>query len=291
MKLRSPSVLRLSAPTISAVLFLASCASTQIVSAATGLAGSSSIRAASRSIMVATAISAVWANDGEDKVTQDELRATMNPTSVLNSVWDGTTISQFGAKNEVVSFNLVLEAVSLSATNVKVTLGNLTGPGGFVIRYAPRRTNNLFNWTRTESELFFVRYLQILGLSEFGYTIFDWDEPSIPEKLQCVPLVGDVCIGGWVSRPNHDKFYPDIAVPIELVPNFTIAAGSNQSIWADIYIPKAAATGLYTGTVTIRETGVVTHTVPVSLNGNYILDTYCEGGIVEAWTRINCLRV
>ncbi len=56
-----------------------------------------------------SAIAAVWANDGGDKVTQDELRAS-NGTSVTNSLWDGSTISLFGAMNEVVNFNMILEA-------------------------------------------------------------------------------------------------------------------------------------------------------------------------------------
>jgi len=211
----------------------------------------------------ASAISAVWANDGEDKVTQDELRATMNATSVLNSVWNGTTISQFGAKNEVVSFNLVIEAASLSATNVNVTLSNLTGPGGFVVRSDPTRSKSqLLNWTTTEAELFYVRYLQITGLDRFGAGLYNGSENQIPLKMRSptAPYAGP-----WTDRPNHDKFYPDIAVPIELVPNFTIAAHNNQGIWADIYIPKTAPAGQYTGTVTIIEGGVTTHTVPVTL--------------------------
>ena len=53
-------------------------------------------------------IAHVWANEGGDKVTRDELRATNDPNSVLNSVWDGAGISLFGARNEVVSFNLML---------------------------------------------------------------------------------------------------------------------------------------------------------------------------------------
>lgn len=73
------------------------------------------------------AISAVWANDGEDKVTQDELRAT-NGTPVNNSLWDGQTISLFGAENEIVNFNLILEAASASATNVSVSISNLVAP-------------------------------------------------------------------------------------------------------------------------------------------------------------------
>jgi hypothetical protein len=38
-------------------------------------------------------IAQVWANEGGDKVTRDELRATGDPNAVHNSVWDGTIIS------------------------------------------------------------------------------------------------------------------------------------------------------------------------------------------------------
>jgi len=214
-------------------------------------------------------ISAVWVNDGADKVTQDELRASTSASAVQNSLWNGRTISLFGARNEVINFNLILEAASTSASKVSIKLTNLTGPGGSVIRYAPRTTSNLFNWTTTESELFYVRYLQILGLSSLnGYAGFGLTgsaiEPQLPAKLR-LPFVNGTYTGGWVNRPNHDKFYPDIAVPLELVPTFTIAQGTNQAIWADIYIPKTAASGAYAGAVSISENGVATHTVAVNL--------------------------
>jgi hypothetical protein len=222
----------------------------------TGLAVRSSDVAAQ-----STAISAVWAHDGEDKVTQDELRASSGQT-VTNSLWDGSTIMLFGLKNEVIDFNLVLEAASTSATNVTVAMSNLNGPSGSVIRYAPRSTSNLFDWTTTESELFYVRYLQIVGLSYFGYgALQTWQEPTFPQRAQCPSGTG--C--AWTARPVAGKFYPDIAVPIELAPNFSIAAGNNQAIWADIYIPKTAAAGSYSGSVTVSENGVATHTVPIGL--------------------------
>src|SRR5438876_7615170 len=50
-----------------------------------------------------SAITAVWVNDGEDKVTQDEVRASRGQT-VNNSLWNGSTISLFGLKNEVINF-------------------------------------------------------------------------------------------------------------------------------------------------------------------------------------------
>src|SRR4029079_13594235 len=72
--------------------------------------------------------------------------------------------------------------------------------------------------------------------------------------------------GGWTNRPNHDKAYPDIAVPMELVPDFSIAAGNSQSVWADIYIPKDVPAGIYSGQVTVSEDGNVAYTVPVKLS-------------------------
>jgi hypothetical protein len=208
-----------------------------------------------------TAITAVWANDGEDKVTQDELRASSGQT-VTNSLWNGTTITLFGARNEVINFNLILEAATATAKNVSVTLSNLNGPKGSVIRYAPRPAKDLFNWTSTESELFYVRYLQILGLSNYGYgTLATWQEATFPQRAQCPTGTG--C--AWIDRPVANKYYPDIAVPIELIPTFTIAAANNQSIWADIYIPKTVATGVYAGTISIRENGNVTYILPISL--------------------------
>jgi Domain of unknown function (DUF4091) len=220
-----------------------------------------------------TAITAVWANEGGDKVTQDELRATGHATVVLNSVWDGLCIRTFGAKNEVVSFNVVLEAATSKATKISVSLGDLTGPGGTVIRSAPRTTDKLFDWTTTEAELFYVRYLQIKGLSQQAYgTLASWQEATFPKRAQCPGMTqatpdskpaGSGC--PWTQRPVANKFYPDIAVPLELVPTFDIAASSNQSIWADVSIPGTAPPGIYGAMLTIREDGAVTHKIPVSL--------------------------
>jgi hypothetical protein len=127
----------------------------------------------------AAGIGAVWANDGEDKVTQDELRAS-NSTPVANSLWNGNTISLFGAKNEVVNFNLILEAPVNPATNVGIGISNLTGPGGSIIRYSPHAANDVFNWANTEIEIFYVRYLQINGSSGFGGSLANFQEPTFP---------------------------------------------------------------------------------------------------------------
>jgi Domain of unknown function (DUF4091) len=220
-----------------------------------------------------TSLTAVWANEGGDKVTQGELRGSGHASAVKDSVWDGHCIQVFGAKNEVVSFNVILEAATSKAGGVSVSLGDLKGPGGAVIRSAPRATDKLFDWTTTETELFYVRYLQIKGLSQQAYgTLATWQEATFPKRAQCPGMTqatpdskptGSGC--AWTNRPVANAFYPDIAVPLELVPTFDVAASTNQSIWADVYIPKTAPSGVYGAILTIRENGNVTHKVPVSL--------------------------
>lgn len=209
-------------------------------------------------------ISAIWANTGEDKVTRDERRASVGQ-AVTNSVWDGSRIKIFGAKNEVVSFNLVLESGSETAENVSVSLRQLSGPNGARISTKAVTVDGVFDWIGRNIELFYVRYLPIKGLSRLSYA--DYDERHVPQRFRR-PWTGDGEVEKgktWLDRPDHDKSYPDIAVPLELVNNFPIPAGQNQSIWADIYIPKTVPAGTYQGTLTITENGSANKQVPVEL--------------------------
>ncbi|MBC8503593.1 MAG: DUF4091 domain-containing protein [Anaerolineales bacterium] len=208
-------------------------------------------------------IAHVWANEGGDKVTQGELRASKDPNSVINSVWDGSSISLFGARNEVVSFNLVLESPNADAQNIEIIFTELTHPSGAAINTTPAEGDQLFNYVGRNIELFFVRYLEIKGLSTLTYETYD--ERHIPERCRRpYDEYGDGA-GNWEDRPCHNQRYPDIAVPLELESPFTIAAGTNQSIWGDIYIPKDSPAGIYTGTITIAEDGNQKWEIPIQL--------------------------
>jgi hypothetical protein len=117
------------------------------------------------------AITAVWANTGEDKVTQEEIRSkSANPT-LLNSAWDGHNVRLSGARNEIVAFNLMLEAGSgKPAAAVSVEFNRLTGPGDFSLSSEPVANRaGVFDWTRRDIELFYVRYLKVRGLSALSY--------------------------------------------------------------------------------------------------------------------------
>lgn len=209
-------------------------------------------------------LTAVWANEGGDKVTQDELRASRG-MKVTNTVWDGKTIRQFGARNEVISVNLVLESGLTDAKDVSVSLNELNGPGNAKITSKVVGKDKVFDYVGRNIELFYVRYLQIKGLSRLSYEP-TYDERHVPKRLQLpYSLPKGKSSGSFTDRPDANKFYPDIAVPIEAVNSFTIKKGTNQSIWIDIYIPKKATPGIYKGTVQVIESGKNTIAVPVEM--------------------------
>jgi hypothetical protein len=209
----------------------------------------------------------LWANDGGDKVTKDELRASIDPESVLNSVWNGSEIALFGARNEAVSFNLVLESPNSGVSGVEVTLNVLEGPDGSKIATRAASGDDLFNFGGRNIELFYVRYLEIEGLStNLAFAGIDYDERHIPTRFQ-LPYNEDYeGVGVWKDRPDHNKMYPEIAVPIELESPISISEGTSQSIWCDIYIPKDTPPGDYIGTISILIDGEEEQEVPVNLN-------------------------
>jgi CSLREA domain-containing protein len=207
----------------------------------------------------------VWANNGEDKIAREELRAASDTAAVRNSVWNGTRIELFGARNEIVSFNLVLEAPVANAAGINVSFRELTGPSGARIAAAAAQGDQVFDYVDRNIELFFVRYLEIEGLSVSAYDLYD--ERHVPERLRLPhDMYGSPDLSyAWHDRPDHNRSYPEIAVPLELVGDFAIAAGRNQSVWCDVYIPKDAPPGTYTGVVEVRQSGTIIYQVPVQL--------------------------
>lgn len=201
----------------------------------------------------------VWANEGGEKITKDELRASKNSASVNNSVWDGDDVKIFGAKNEVLNFQLILESPGEAVRDIEVNFNGLLGPEGDVISSSG---NDLFDWTERDIELFFVRYLEIKGLSNFMAD--KYDQRHLPEDWQASHDQYGIATAGWNSRADHNKLYPEIAVPLELEQGFDIDAGENQAIWVDIYIPKNAKSGIYYGDVEIVD-GEVVKKIPVEL--------------------------
>jgi hypothetical protein len=199
-------------------------------------------------------VTRIWAVDDGEKVKQDDLQHWA-ATSPENPVWDGTTVRLSGARNEIVAFQLVLEAAGEGARAVSVRLDSLTN-GTSVLRQPSSRDSDLFRYPDRRIELFVEHYLHVPDRSSWtGY----W--------------------GWWVARPlpdhEHTGWIPDALVPIEAPPGpfahgnggapFTIGSGKCQTIWVDIYIPREASPGLYRGMIEVQEHGSVRSRVPVEL--------------------------
>lgn len=213
---------------------------------------------------------AVWANDGEDKVAQEELRLTDAKHDVRNSVWDGETISISAARNETVSFNVILEAPASGLQDVGVSFRELVGDGGTIGSQSVPKTASketageaLFDYRQRHIELFYVRYLKIVGCSILAYE--HYDERHVPERFRRPHNADGVARGTWQDRPDHDRSYPDIAVPIEFYGGFPVKPNQSQSIWCDIYVPHAMTPGVYRGVVSIRARDMQTRDIPVQL--------------------------
>ena len=209
----------------------------------------------------------VWANDGGDKVVREEIRSYTSP-DVANSVWDGERISTFAARNEVVSFNVVVDNNGSDLTAVAVDFTSLSN-GGYALTTTNTSAAALFDWNARPIEVFAVGYLKIHGLSRIAYELYD--ETHIPEELRrpfenfqpAAPAVGS---GVWEDRQNHDKSYPDIAEPIEIRGSVPVAGGNSQSFWVDIYVPKNAPAGVLSGSLAVTVGGAVQKTVPVQVD-------------------------
>jgi hypothetical protein len=165
-----------------------------------------------------------------------------------------------------VAFTLVLEAPGAAARRVAVSFDRLTGPGGAVIRGRRAAGDGVFDYRGREIELFYVRYLQIRGTSIFSYEGSYYDERHAPRRMRRPfdPATG-MGRGRWTDRPDHDKYYPDIAVPLDVVREFDVAAGSNQSVWVDVYVPRDAPPGRYAGAARVSADGAPPRDVPVEL--------------------------
>ncbi len=191
-------------------------------------------------------IKRVWAVDDTEKIKREDMSNAL-ATSPDNAVWDGTTIRLFGGRNEVVAFQLIIEAGTSGSSSVNVTLASLTGNG-----YAIQNSGNAadpFDYRGKRIELFTEHYWNIT-------------QPSLVTKW-------------WYNENAPAAYYSSGNLPVSLIPfqatagrggaPFAIAANTNQAVWVDVYVPKDAPAGTYTGEVVVSDGGTVVRRIPVAL--------------------------
>ena len=183
-------------------------------------------------------LASVWAVDDGEKIFRDD---TTSPLESSNSVWDGSSVSLFAAKNEIVAFQLILEADGSGANNVDVTVSDLSNGGNTIAGSHPLPAPN--DYVGVGVELFTEHYLDVSVLSgdpSTGY--FNWNASAAPSESGMTT--------GWM---------PDALVPFSAAQGkggapFDISANQNQGVWVDIYVDKGLPAGTYTGTATVSVT-------------------------------------
>jgi hypothetical protein len=71
-------------------------------------------------------VASIWAIHDGEKIDRHDLSS---PFKAANASWDGTTIKLFGARNEVLAFQLVVEADANGAAGLDVGLPELRPSG------------------------------------------------------------------------------------------------------------------------------------------------------------------
>lgn len=191
-------------------------------------------------------IERIWAVDDGEKIKQEDIN---NPlaTDSKNGVWQNNSVNIFGARNEIVAFQIIIQAGAKGAQDINVSLSDLSN-GSSKIPGSATGSSDPFDYRGRNVELFTEHYLHMIKRSPPLWFFSDSAKPS-------------TYYTGWV---------PDCLIPFAAQPGkggapFSIEANKNQAVWADILIPKTAVAGTYKGTITVSEGRKEIKTIPLSL--------------------------
>ncbi len=190
-------------------------------------------------------IASVWAVGDGEKVKRDDLT---HPARYRNSAWDGKSIRLFGARNEIVSFQIIVEAGRKGIDALSLRLPELVSRDLTTrIVYRPPGTDPT-HWVDRPIELFSEHYMRI-----DRPTCADW--MVVPCKIGApTDMMGDkpVQLVPENARPGRGGF------PVQ------VEARKNQAFWVDIYLEKNLPAGHYDGVVTVDADGA-SRPVPIDL--------------------------
>lgn len=144
-----------------------------------------------------------------------------------------TTVSIKAARNEYEPFQIVVRAGSSSLTGVTMAASDLRGRNGQVI-------------SRRHIALYREHYVEVTQPSPKSREGAGWyPDALIPfvSPIDGQPLRGGRCVGA----------------------PFEVEAEANQPVWVDVFVPKEAVPGTYSGAVTVTAPGQKPVRVPVRL--------------------------
>ena len=190
-------------------------------------------------------VARVWAVSDGEKVERDDIRSRWRDR---NSAWDGQRVRIFAARNEIVAFQVIVEADAKGILALRLSLPELRQKGGASrIAYAAPAADPTDTAGRA-IQIFPVHYMHVTQTTRAEWA---WQpgSPAAPsdtlgwKPVQLVPENARAGRGGFPLR---------------------VAPAHNQAIWIDVYAARDLAAGTYEGTVTVAADGRAI-TVPVAL--------------------------
>jgi Glycoside hydrolase 123, catalytic domain len=190
------------------------------------------------------AVRRVWAIGDGDKVKRDDRQ---HAGRAKNSVWDGRTVHVFGARNEIVAFQVIVEADEQGIAKLAARLPSLTSANGDRLTYQPPAADPT-DYVDRPIQLFVEHYMHVTVPTRADW-IFEPGSPAAPENML-----------GWI--------------PVQLVPEnaragrggllVAVGADANQALWIELYIGRERKAGTYRGTIAVDADGT-THDLPIEL--------------------------
>jgi len=177
-------------------------------------------------------VNRVWAVSDGEKVERDDLGSRFRDR---NSVWDGQRVRIFGAQNEIVAFQVIVESDNQGIQELRLSLPELRlRDGASRIAYAAPGADPT-NSVGRPIQIFPLHYMNV---TETTHAEWAWEPGSAAAPSDTL---------GWK--------------PVQLVPEnaragrggFPLRVGpaNNQAIWIDVYTGRDRPAGIYTGTLAV----------------------------------------
>jgi hypothetical protein len=191
-------------------------------------------------------IDRVWVIDDGEKIRKDDI-ANRLATDPNNIVGGDNRINLFGGRNEIIAFQLIIQAGNKGASGVNVRISDLQN-GTSVIPGSATGPADPFDYRGRYIELFTEHYLNMVKRTPPLWFFSETASPSLYYT-------------GWV---------PDCLIPFSAPPGkggapFSIDPDMNQGVWIDILIPENAIPGKYEGKAEITVNDKIVKKVPLVL--------------------------
>ena len=123
-------------------------------------------------------VQAIWALNDSEKVDRDDLK---HPAKSSNSTWNGKKVRLFGARNEVVAFQVVVEADGQGIKSLSARLPELAHRGGssHIVYAAPESDPS--RYVARPIQVFSVNYMEVVKATAASW-IYMPGTPSAPRN-------------------------------------------------------------------------------------------------------------